>query len=59
MPCPYTGMLSPMDLVVKTQTSWSHFTDMHVWGCPSYILEPALQDGHQLPKQKPHSRHGH
>ena len=31
---------------------------MHVWGCPCYVLDPKLQDGHKLPKRKPRSRHG-
>ena len=31
---------------------------MHVWGCPCYVLDPKLQDGHKLPKWKPRSRRG-
>ena len=31
---------------------------MHVWGCPCYVLDPKLQDGHNLPKWKPWSRRG-
>ena len=58
MPDPHTGMHSSMDLVLKTQTSWSHFTDMHVWGYLSSVLEPALQDGYKLLKWKPHSQCG-
>ena len=31
---------------------------MHVWGCPCYVLDPKLQDGHKLPKWKPWSHRG-
>eukprot|EP00957_Ditylum_brightwellii_P127137 9693130-Ditylum_brightwellii.AAC.1 len=27
--------------------------DSHVWGCPTYVLDPALQDGKKLPKWHP------
>ena len=30
--------------------------DLHVWGCPVYVLEPALQDGKKIPRWKPRSR---
>jgi hypothetical protein len=29
-----------------------------VWGCPSFVLDPKLQDGHKLPKFKKRSRCG-
>ena len=50
MPCPSAGMLSTMDIFLKTQTSRTHFKDMHVCGCSCYVLDPALQDEHKLPK---------
>ena len=53
MPQAIAGMMSPLELILKTRVSHSHFQDMHVWGCPSYILEPRLQDGHKLPKSQP------
>ena len=58
MPRPSVGMLVPIDLLLKTQSARTHFHDMHVWGCPCYILDPKLQDGHKLPKWKPSSRRG-
>ena len=27
-------MMSPLDLLLKTQSTQSHFKDMHIWGCP-------------------------
>ena len=50
-------MLAPLDLVLKTTMPCSHLHDMHMWGCPSYILEATLQNGQKVPKQKPHSHH--
>ena len=58
MPCPSVGMLAPIDLLLKTQSARTHFHDMHVWGCPCYVLDPKLQDGHKLPKWKPRSHRG-
>eukprot|EP00980_Cylindrotheca_fusiformis_P004423 scaffold945_cov82-Cylindrotheca_fusiformis.AAC.8 len=31
---------------------------LHVWGCPTYVLDPKLQDGKKLPKWKPRARRG-
>ncbi len=29
---------------------------IHIWGCPMYILEPALQYGRKIPKWNPQSQ---
>eukprot|EP00957_Ditylum_brightwellii_P072341 5498478-Ditylum_brightwellii.AAC.1 len=34
------------------------FLDLHVWGCPEYVLDPTLQDGKKLPKWSPQKCHG-
>ena len=31
---------------------------LHVWGAPTYVLEPRLQDGQKIPKFHPRSRQG-
>jgi hypothetical protein len=31
---------------------------MHVWGCPTYVLDPKLQEGKKLPRWQPRSRQG-
>ena len=31
---------------------------LHVWGAPSYVLDPILQDGKKLPKWQPRARRG-
>ena len=58
MPRAMVGMISPLDLLLKTQSSQSYFENMHVWGCPCYVLDPTLQDRHNLSKWKPWSHHG-
>ena len=48
--------LSPIEIFTgskaPTHESLSH---LHVWGCPTYVLDPKLQDGKKLPKWKPRS----
>jgi hypothetical protein len=31
---------------------------LHVWGNPTYVLDPTIQDGKKLPKWKPRARRG-
>ncbi len=54
VPDPTTG-LSPQDLF--TQQRWPHrrFHDMHVWGCPAYLLDKTIADGKKIPRWKPRS----
>ena len=54
VPNPSTG-LSPADLFTKTRWSQRKFHDLHVWGCPLYVLDKSLQDGKKIPKWKPRS----
>ena len=51
----HTTGLSPSDLFTKTRWPQKKFLDMHVWGCPVYVLEKALQDGNKIPRWKPRS----
>ena len=30
----------------------------HVWGCPTYVLDPKIQDGKKISRWQPKSRHG-
>jgi hypothetical protein len=32
--------------------------DLHVWGCPVYVLDPKLQQGQKLPRWQPRYRKG-
>jgi hypothetical protein len=49
--------LSPEELWTKSKSSHSALQQAHPWGCPVYVLDPKLQDGHKLPKWQPRSRH--
>jgi hypothetical protein len=42
----------------KALHSSDQLRDLHIWGCPVYVLEPTLQDGRKLPKWQPRSRRG-
>jgi hypothetical protein len=45
--------LSPNDLWSSCQSPTEEFDRAHVFGCPVYVLEAALQDGHKIPKWAP------
>lgn len=47
--------LSPSDIFTKTRWPHSRFHDLHVWGCPVYVLDKAIHDGKKIPKWKPRS----
>ena len=49
MPNLSTG-LSPHDLFTKTRFPQSKFHDLHVFGCPVYVLKKQLQDGKKIPR---------
>ena len=58
MPRHRTG-LSPIELFTGTkQLSGQTLAGARVWGCPAYVLDPKLQDGHKLPKWTQRSRCG-
>ena len=56
VPSPSTG-LCPHDLFFKTRWSQAKFHDLHVWGCPVYMLDKTLSDGKKLPCWTPRSHH--
>lgn len=47
--------LSPIDIFTKTRWPQRKLMDLHVWGCPVYVLDKALQDGKKIPRWKPRS----
>jgi len=55
MPNEFTG-LSPSDIFTRTRWPTRKFHDLHVFGCPAYVLDKSLADGHKIPKWKPRSR---
>ena len=57
VPDPTTG-ISPNDLFTRTRFDHHRFHDVHVWGCPVYILDKKISDGNKLPRWKPRSHRG-
>jgi len=47
--------LSPLDLFTRTRWPHAKFHDLHVWGCPVYVLDKTIADGKKLPCWKPRS----
>ena len=54
LPDPATGF-SPCDLFSRTRYPLKNLHNMHVWGCPVYVLEKSLADGKKIPRWKPRS----
>jgi hypothetical protein len=53
------SIFTPLELVMKLRRPGpSPLTQARVWGCPAYVLDPTLQDGHKLPKWTPRSHLG-
>jgi hypothetical protein len=52
--------LAPIEVWSRsTQRSRALLSDCHVWGCPTFVLEPKLQKGGvKIPKWAPRSRQG-
>jgi GAG-pre-integrase domain len=48
VPCDDNG-LSPHDLITCTRTPTKRLHDLHVWGCPVYVLHGDLADGKKIP----------
>ena len=42
--------LCPADIFTGSTVSRHRLKDIHVWGCPVYILDPQLQAGQKLPR---------
>ena len=47
--------LSPSDLFTKSRWPQQRFHDLHVWGCPVYVLNKTISDGKKIPKWQPRS----
>jgi hypothetical protein len=50
--------LCPADLFTGSTVPRHRLLDIHVWGCPVYVLDPKLQAGRTLPRWEPRSRRG-
>jgi len=47
---------SPLELFSRTVWPRTKFHNLHVWGCPCYVLDSALAGGHKLPRFTPRSQ---
>jgi len=47
---PGQNNMCPLDILLKTTVPRKNLRNLHVWGAPSYVLCPKLQDGHKIPK---------
>ena len=50
-----THGISPHDLFTRTRWEQRKFHDLHVWGCPVYVLDKSMGDGKKLPRWQPRS----
>ena len=50
--------MSPEEIWSSTKTPRSGLPRAHVFGCPVYVLDPALQDGGKIPKWNSRARQG-
>ena len=55
---PGDNNMCPMDILLKTTVPREPLRNLHVWGAPTYVLHPKLQDGGKIPKWEPRSRLG-
>ena len=47
--------ICPADIFTGSTVPRHRLLDLHVWGCPVYILDPKLQQGKKLPRWEPRS----
>ena len=50
--------LSPNELFYGIKSDHSDLRNAKVWGCPTYVLDPRLQDGKKIPRWEPRSKLG-
>ena len=49
VPNPETG-LAPLDVFANQRSPLRRLHDLHVWGCPAYLLDKRIADGKKLPR---------
>jgi hypothetical protein len=58
LPNHHLGWQSPLEVFTKTKSDHRALLRTHVWGCPAFVLEAKLQDGHKIPKFNRRARMG-
>ena len=41
---------APIELWTGSKSTYSELVNAHPWGCPTYVLDPRMQDGFKIPK---------
>jgi len=57
-PCHRNSGLAPMEIFCGTHLNCKYLCHAKVFGCPTYILDPKLQDGTKIPNWSPHAHLG-
>ena len=57
LPNQITG-LTPLEMATGEKANHKDLLRSHVWGCPTFVLDPRLQDGKKIPKWNKRSRLG-
>jgi len=55
---PRANKVSPCDLFFGSTIPRHKLQNLHVWGCPVYVLNPSLQSGNKIPRWEPRSKRG-
>jgi hypothetical protein len=55
---PGSSGLSPLEIFSGAKSPSTTIRDFHPFGCPIFVLDPSLQQGHKIPRWKPRSRVG-
>jgi len=55
---PISCGLSPSEIFSGVKSTSNQLCDFHPFGCPIFVLDPSLQQGHKIPCWKPRSRVG-
>ena len=55
---PRPNGISPNDIFLGSRVPKYKLRNLHVWGCPVYVLNPSLQAGKKIPRWEPRSKSG-
>jgi hypothetical protein len=56
--CPDSRGGAPIEALTGITLNCHQLQRVKVFGCPSYVLDPRVQDGHKIPKWDPRARQG-
>ena len=50
--------LCPIEIWTRSKSNYTLLKNAHPWGCPTYVLDPRIQDGFKIPRWEPCSQRG-